>query len=257
MHEINMTFIFVSFLGPITVIALWFFLTSSGVVKPLYFPTLQSVGLSFFELKDTLLLHVVATVSRIIIGYITGVGVGIIAGMIMKYNDFLYKYFNPIVESWRPVPPVALVPFFILWFGFSDLGKIILVLLGIALVMIVSILEAIEQVNPIYIRSAYSLGSTKQRVFLKVILPAIIPTLRSGLRVSLALSIALVVVSEFLGADHGIGYLINISKVTFNTPAIVLGIIILGIIAFVLDAILQLVLSRLTLWNETYSESFQ
>lgn len=253
--DISLTLI--SILGPITLFSLWFTLTNTGIIRPLYLPTPQSVGFAFLELKQDIFFHVFATTIRIIIGYIVGVTLGIGLGFLMSYNRYVYTFLNSIIESWRPVPPVALIPFFILWFGFSNAGKIVLVALGVALVMVVSTFESIRNVNPTYIQAAYSLGATKKKVFSSVILSAVLPHVRSGLRISLALAISLVVVSEFLGADRGIGYLINISKVTFNTPAILLGILILGLLSFILDSFLQLILARMTSWSEQYSESLE
>ena len=245
------------FLGPMTVLALWFTITSSGLIKPLYLPTPQSVTVSLLTVKDSMLNHVGSTLLRIIVGYVLGITLGLLFGLVMSYNKYVFAFFNSIIESARPVPPVALIPFFILWFGFSNIGKIVFVMLGVALIIIVNTIEAVQNVNPTYIRAAYSLGTTKLRIFSSVILPAIVPELRSGLRIALALAVSLVIVSEFLGADTGIGYLINISKVTFNTPAILLSIVILGMMSWILDVILQTMLNRMTQWSEKSTEALE
>ncbi len=246
-----------SILAPVALFLLWFVLTNYGIIKPLYFPKPQAVFSSILDLKGTLVFHILATLTRVIIGYVLGVLVGLFLGLAMSYNKYMFASLNTIIESWRPVPPVALVPFFILWFGFSNTGKIVLVLFGVALIIVVNTIEAVKNVNPIYVQAAYSLGAAKRKVFFSVIFPAIIPELRSGLRIALALSVSLVIVSEFLGASIGIGYLINISKITFNTNTILLSALILGLISWLLDFILRKILDRATLWKETSSEALE
>jgi len=248
---------FLSLLGPLLFVVFWFAITNSGLVKPLFLPSPYAVLQAFIDIKDSLISHVGATLLRVIIGYSLGVFAGLGLGLLMCYNNYVYALCNTIIESWRPVPPVALVPFFILWFGFSDFGKIVLVVVGVALIITVHTIEAVRNVNPIYIRAASSLGATKQKIFSRVVVPAIIPDLRSGLRIALALSISLVIVSEFLGAQKGIGYLISVAKVTFSTHTIVLSIIILGLMSWILDFFLRKILDQMTLWKEKSSEALE
>src|SRR5207249_1282021 len=102
------------------------------------------------------------TTLRLVIGYFLGVIVGTAGGVLLRYSSVIDDTFYPLVESWRPVPTVALVPFFVLWFGFAEIGKILLVLLGVALVIIVTTYEAIGNIKPVYVKAAYSLGASKR-----------------------------------------------------------------------------------------------
>lgn len=239
----------------IVVLALWLVLTVGGIVKPLYFPSPIEVLLALEGIGTRLIDHVIATLARVLAGYVIGSFIGIAVGLLMSYSRFAHSVLHNIIESWRPIPPVALIPFFILWFGFSDLGKIVLVSFGSMMIMVVNTFEAGRNIRPIYLRAAYSLGANKKRVFETVIVPGIMPQLTSGLRVALALSVSLVIVSEFMGAESGLGYLINISKVTFSTQTILLAIIIIGILSASLDWLLRKAMNNLTQWAERSEEA--
>lgn len=245
----------ISILSIIFILMLWVFLTKSGIVKPLYFPHPEEVFQAIGSIGINIFGHIIATVYRILAGFLIGAFIGVGVGLLMSYNNYIYSGLNYIIESWRPIPPVALLPFFILWFGFSDFGKIFLVSFGCALIMVVNTVEAIRNVKPIYLRAAYSLGADKRKVFKTVIFPGILPELKSGLRISIALSISLVIVSEFMGANQGLGYLINISKITFSTQTILFGIFLIGIISSSLDFAIRKSMDCLTKWTEKSEEA--
>lgn len=248
---------YLGFVVPAVLLVVWYAVTKSGLIKTLYLPDPLSVLEAAYDTRDTILLHTMTTLLRLIAGYLIGVCVGIFFGLLMKFSHIVDRLFYKLVETWRPVPPVALVPFFILWFGFSSFGKILLVSLGVALIMVVNTYEAVNNVKPIFIKAAYSLGAKKIAVFRTVIMPAILPELKAGLRISLAIGFGLVIVSEFMGADYGLGYLINISKITFSTQTILLAILIIGLIAVLLDQLVQRITNRLTAWAPKIHEAVQ
>lgn len=239
-----------------TILLVWFFITQSGIVKPLYLPHPAEVLGSLHDIGFTAFLHhVEATVLRVLIGFLSGSLFGIFVGLSMSFSRYAEAALYNLIESWRPIPPVALIPFFILWFGFSEFGKVLLVFLGCTLIMIVNTYEAVRNVRPIYKRAAYCLGAKEFEVFLTVITYAILPDLIAGLRIALATSIGLVIVSEFMGADHGLGYLISISKVTFSTHTIFLGILVVGFMSWILDFLLRGIMNYLTRWKERATEA--
>lgn len=239
----------------IALLAVWFILTECGLIKPLYFPSPTEVIAAAIGIGSHLGRHIFATLTRVIVGLSIGTFIGVTIGLLMSYNKYIFAALNNIIESWRPIPPVALIPFFILWFGFSNLGKIVLVSFGVMLIMIVNTVEAVRNIRPIYIRAAYSLGADQRKMFKSIIIPGIFPQLTSGLRIAIALSVSLVIVSEFMGAQSGLGYLINISKVTFSTQTILLGVIIVGIMSSLLDLGLRKVMNYLTRWAERAEEA--
>lgn len=239
-------------LGTLLVVGcIWWLLTSGlSIVKPLYFPAPVEVISSLIRLGPSLLADGIATLMRVVVSWMLGSALGVLAGLVMVRSRIAYFILTPIVEALRPVPPVALIPFVILWFGIGDSGKIFLAALGCFMVMAINTIVAADNVAPVYLRAARSLGATQNQVYRTIILPAIGPQLVGGLRIGAALAFAIVVAAEFLGAKNGIGTLIMLASRTLNTPVVLLGTIVIGLEAFFLERVIRWFSLRLTAWAE-------
>lgn len=239
-------------LGTLLVVGcIWWLLTSGlSIVKPLYFPAPVEVISSLIRLGPSLLADGMATLTRVVVSWMLGSALGVLAGLVMVRSRIAYFILTPIVEALRPVPPVALIPFVILWFGIGDSGKIFLASLGCFMVMAINTIVAADNVAPVYLRAARSLGATQNQVYRTIILPAIGPQLVGGLRIGAALAFAIVVAAEFLGAKNGIGTLIMLASRTLNTPVVLLGTIVIGLEAFFLERVIRWFSLRLTAWAE-------
>lgn len=235
----------------VVITVVWWLLTSGlRIVKPLYFPSPEEVVTSFATLQASLILDASATLIRVTVSWLMGSALGIIVGLAMVRSRLIYFVLTPIVEGLRPVPPIALIPFVILWFGVGDAGKIFLAALGCFMVMAINAIVAAGNVSPLYVRAARSLGATQNDVYRTVILPAIVPQLVGGLRIGAALAFAIVVAAEFMGAREGIGALIMLASRTLNTPVVLLGTIVIGLEAFLIDRTIRWFSSRVTSWAE-------
>jgi ABC-type nitrate/sulfonate/bicarbonate transport system permease component len=153
------------------------------------------------------------------------------------------------IEVIRPIPPIALTPFFILWFQLSVIGQIALVAVGCMMVMVVSTHESLQSVALDLRRSAYSLGIRGFAFYRHIMLPAIAPQLVAPLRVALALAFALAVAAEFMGAQQGIGFLMMVARRTLQTETILMGVMVLGVLSAALDYILRLIFRRVNRWQ--------
>jgi ABC-type nitrate/sulfonate/bicarbonate transport system permease component len=142
-----------------------------------------------------------------------------------------------------------MIPFFLMWFGIEEPGKLLLVTIGVFMIVVVNVSEAIRNVPKIYIQAAKTLGASTHIIRKRIIFPAVIPALIGPLRVAVALTFTLVVAAEFMGAQSGIGYRILEARRLFNPQVILLGIIQLGILASIFDALLQRSMARVTRWS--------
>jgi ABC-type nitrate/sulfonate/bicarbonate transport system permease component len=238
----------VSIASVVVVIAIWYILTAT-VVDKLYFPspadTISVVGRMGHRLVD----YFYATLYRVIGGMLVGTTLGIVCGLAMSWNRWISSVLDPLIEALRPIPAIALIPFFILWFGIGDEGKLILTSIGGFTVMVVTTVEAVKHVSPIHIMAARTLGANQWAIYRTVIVPAIIPTLIGGVRVTVALSFALVIAAEFMGAQSGLGYMIMLARRTLQTDAILVGIIVIGVSSWVADRIVRTIGNFLTRWE--------
>ncbi len=235
----------------VVVLVLWWMLTSGfNVLKPLTFPSPEEVITAIGNLGDTIVSDAFATLGRVLVSWLGGSVLGVLVGLIMVRSRVLYFAWTPLIEALRPVPPVALIPFVIVWFGIGDSGKIFLGGLGCFMVMVVNTVVAAGHVAPNYVRAARSLGATENQVYRTVILPAIVPELISGLRIAAALAFGTVVAAEFIGAESGIGARIMLASRTLDTGVVLLGTIVIGLMAFVVEQAIRLANARATRWAE-------
>lgn len=246
-----------AFIGVIGFLILWSVISYLKFVNPLILPSPFRVIGAVKDVGYILLIHIFATTLRVMLGLFLGSAMGIFLGSCMQYNRVIFIGLDGLIETFRPIPPVALVPFFILIFGFSELGKILIVTLGVSLIMVVSMVEAIERVPVGVMRWGLVCGLSRFSLFRYVILPSAWPEMRVGFRIAMALAFTLVIVSEFMGATYGLGYLLNRSKITLTTPTIFLCVIILGWLGWLFDRGLRYVFDRTCFWDIRAKEAIR
>lgn len=243
---------YLSILSVLLYLVIWFAITEEGfaIVPSIFFPSPLMVIQAAINLSTILIVDVLVTLARVFVGLGAGIVLGVGLGLLMSVNKKIYYFFDPLIESMRPVPVIAMIPFFLLWFGINETGKILLVLLGVFAIMVVNTVESIRNIPKIYTQAAVTLGASKWDVYRRVILPGIVPGLIGPLRVSLALSFTLVVAAEFMGAQAGLGYRILEARRLFNTDVILLGIVLFGVLSGVLDQGLRRLMNHVTRWSE-------
>jgi len=233
----------------VLLISWWVLTTGTQTVKQLYFPSPESLWAAVTTLNTQLLVDAGATLMRVLVSWIAGSALGVLVGLAMARARWFFYVVNPIIEAVRPVPPVALIPFVILWFGIGDDGKIFLGALACFMVMVVNTTVACGNVPPVYIQAARSLGASRNQVYRTVVLPAITPEILSGFRIGSALAFAVVVAAEFQGADAGIGRLIMQASRTLNTSVVLLGTVVIAILAVLLDLGISRLSAYITRWS--------
>ena len=238
-----------NYVGVLIFITVWWLLSWTGLVNRLLLPTPLRVIEAIYDVGWVLFLHFSATFLRICLGFFIGCFAGLFTGFLMQYKRSIYVTLDGLIETIRPIPPVAIVPFFILIFGFSEIGKILIAVIGVWVLITVTTVEAIERVPVGIIRWGLVKGLRRHQLFQLVIIPAAWPEMRGGFRISMALTITLIVVAEFMGAKYGLGYLLSVSKVTLTTPTILLCIILLGWLGWFLDRSLRIFFEKTTDWD--------
>jgi sulfonate transport system permease protein len=235
-------------LSVLALLALWLGVKYGFGISDRYLPSVLSIVWAMQDLGPALFVHTAATLVRAVAGFILGLGFGLSLALVI-YRFRLETFFLPTVHALRAVPPVAMIPFFLLWFGFSEVGRYILLALGLGLNVYVASMEIISHVperDRILFRS---FGLNERKFIWTYWLPTIIDRLLPTLRFGLALTMGLVTVAEMLGAQYGLGYLIQTSRATFSLNVIFLAAAILGIITAVGDAILVVWWRQMIYWR--------
>ena len=214
-----------------------------------YLPGLASLGVAINDIGSDWPRHIAATTMRTVIGFTLAVLVGLALALSL-FKLRVLGLLLPLVHSVRAVPAVAIVPFFLLWFGFSEVGRYLLVVLGIGLNVLVAAADLLEHPSErdrlIFRNFGVPLESQVCGYWGPRVLETLLPTLRFGI----ALALGVIVVSEMLGAQAGLGYLMQTARATFSLNVILLCAIILGVLATALDHALVAIWRGLVDWRE-------
>ena len=232
------------------VVVVWYLLTrDQTATEALLFPSPVVSLQKFLSHHELFISYTLSTWQRVIVGCLIGAVSGIGIGFSVHRFKVLEAIVDPLIEIIRPVPPIALTPFFILWFGLGNLGQYLIVALGCFMVVFVGVVVSVRNVAPVYIKAARSLGAGDGKLYLHVLLPAVVPSLLASLRVSAATGFGLTVAAEYLGAQGGLGFLIRNARTTLDTDTILVAVVLLGAVALMTDLILRLTFRAFTDWQ--------
>jgi sulfonate transport system permease protein len=195
--------------------------------------------------------HVSQSAIRLLLGFSLGTVGAVFAGIFIGRSRFLESVISPLIDLIGPIPPFALLPIFIIWFGVGEMPKLLFIAYATFLPIMAQTVEGIKSVNPLLVRSAFSLGANEAQVFRRVILKSALPQIFLAMRLSLALSFSALVVAEMIGADAGLGYLIIDSRNFFRMANMFLAASLIGVEYTLFSLILSKLEKRLFRWRKT------
>jgi taurine transport system permease protein len=224
-------------------------------MDPVYLPPPEAVVDRVIEIGSegyrgsTLAVHLGYSLFRVIAGFLAGALVGIPLGYAMGLNGWFRGWFDPIVEFMRPVPPLALIPLIIIWFGIGEVGKIILLFLAALWIMAIAARSGVSGVNISKVHAAYSLGASKWQIMRHVIVPNSLPEIFTGARVAMGVCWGTVVAAELVAASEGAGMMIMVASKFTLTDFVLMGIILIGVIGFGIDILMRKAENILVPWK--------
>ncbi|MDR3402457.1 MAG: ABC transporter permease [Chthoniobacter sp.] len=206
------------------------------------FPRPLDVAKGIRELvqKGLLVRYIVASLFRVTWGFGLAVLVGVPFGLFLGWFSRAYQAFNPMIQIFRPISPIAWIPVAILWFGITDVAPIFLIFLASVFPITVSATAAVQNMQPVYLRAAQNFGLTRMQLFRRVIFPSCLPQIITGIRIALGVAWLVVVAAEMIAVNSGLGYLIidarNAGK---RYDLVVAGMVMIGLIGLVLDLLVR------------------
>ncbi|TRD14414.1 ABC transporter permease subunit [Palleronia caenipelagi] len=224
-------------------------------MEPIWLPAPEAVASRLVQIaRDgyqnfTLWEHLGYSLMRVIVGFLLGALVGIPLGYAMGLSGWFRGWFDPIVEFMRPVPPLALIPLVIIWFGIWETGKIILLFLAALWIMTIAARAGVSGVNISKIHAAYSLGASKWQILRHVIIPNSLPEIFTGARVAMGVCWGTVVAAELVAAQKGAGMMIIAASKFQLTDIVIMGIILIGIIGYGIDILMRMAERWLVPWK--------
>ena len=224
-------------------------------MEPIWLPSPEAVWHRFVEIWSegyqaiTLSEHLGWSLIRVLAGFLAGCILGIPLGYAMGLSGWFRGWFDPIVEFMRPVPPLALIPLVIIWFGIGETGKVILLFLAALWIMTIAARAGVSGVNISKVHAAYSLGASKVQILWHVIVPNSLPEIFTGARVAMGVCWGTVVAAELVAAEKGAGKMIVAASKFQLTDIVIMGIILIGIIGFGIDVAMRKLETWLVPWK--------
>lgn len=230
--------IFISMILPVSVIIIWAILTTFTGLIPSYFLPSPSEVLQSFEtllMNGQLVQDTSLTLMRVILGLTVSALVGIPLGILMGWSDTVKDFSSLMVGILRPIPPIAWIPFAILWFGVGLESAIFIIFVGSVFPILINTMDGVKRVDKVLLESAYTLGASNRQVLQKVAVPASLPSIVTGLKVGVGVGLMCTVAAEMIGSNSGLGYLIFTSTSMLDTGSAIVGMLTIGVIGLGAD----------------------
>lgn len=225
--------------------------TQAGWISALTLPKPSDVLVTFQELYSSgqLLNHLVPSLSRLVVGAAIGASIGISIGVLIGLFTYIRSGMVPLIAAIFPIPKIALLPLFVIWFGIGEGSKYALIAFGTFTPTVVATYGAVDNVDRTLIRMGQSFGLSWLSIVRKIVLPGAMPGILSGLRISLAIAIILLVAAEMLGAEYGIGAYILEAGSLYDLERLFAGVIILSLLGVIVSAVIGVIERHLLGWR--------
>lgn len=225
--------------------------TRQGWISALTLPKPSDVLETFEQLYSSGLLfkHLLPSLSRLAVGAAVGASLGIGVGILIGLFSYIRSGMVPVIAAIFPIPKIALLPLFVIWFGIGEGSKYALIAFGTFTPTVVATYGAVDNVDRTLIRMGQSFGLSWLSIVRKIVLPGAMPGILSGLRISLAIAIILLVAAEMLGAEYGIGAYILEAGSLYDLERLFVGVVILSVLGVLVSAAIGLIERRLLGWR--------
>ncbi|WP_394564424.1 taurine ABC transporter permease TauC [Pantoea sp. SGAir0180] len=235
---------------------IWWSVTTLGLIAPLFLPSPQQVLSKLLSVAGpqgfmdaTLWQHLSASLTRMLIALSAAALTAIPAGIAMGVSPVLRALIDPLIELYRPVPPLAYLPLMVIWFGIGETSKILLITLAIFAPIVLSTVAGVRNAQQVRLRAAASLGANRWQRLRWVILPGALPEILTGLRIGLGVGWSTLVAAELIAATRGLGFMVQSAGEFLATDVVLAGIAVIAIVACSLELGLRALQRRLTPWN--------
>ncbi|CFR20492.1 taurine ABC transporter permease TauC [Yersinia kristensenii] len=239
----------------VSVVALWWAVTALQLISPLFLPAPQQVLHQLLVIASpqgfmdaTLWQHLAASLGRILIALLAAVALGVPTGIAMGLSSTVRGVLDPLIEIYRPVPPLAYLPLMVIWFGIGETSKILLIYLAIFAPITLAAVAGVRSVAQVRVRAARALGASRWQVLWFVILPSALPEILTGIRIGLGVGWSTLVAAELIAATRGLGFMVQSAGEFLATDVVIAGISVIAIIAFGMELSLRAIQRRLTPW---------
>lgn len=239
----------------IVLLGIWAFVTEAGLIKPLFLPSPFDVVARFGDLYQdgfagaTLAQHMGASFGRIFGSFFLACITGIPLGIAIGCSRVVRGIFDPIIEFYRPLPPLAYLPLVIIWMGIDESSKIMLIYLAMLAPIVLSTRAGVGSVRIEQIQVAYSMGANRWQVISQIITRGALPDIMTGMRIAIGFGWTTLVAAEMVAAERGIGFMVLNASEFLVTDVVIAGILMIGVIAFGFDMLMRYLETKFIPWK--------
>ena len=224
--------------------------TPFGVAGRIWDDFILARYLSAYGLPKTGLLNsMLYTGSNVLIAVTSGAAVGTICGLVTGRFENARAVLDPVLMTAGTIPILVLAPFFLIWFGVGRASAVLLVAIYVGVILYVFAQRAVDNLDPVYEEAAYTLGASPRRVVWDVLIPGTVPQILGGVRIALAGAWGLEAIAELLGAQQGIGKIVQVLAGSIDMQGIFAALVLLGLVAVIFDALAALLFSYVAGWS--------
>ncbi|EIQ01682.1 ABC-type nitrate/sulfonate/bicarbonate transport system, permease component [Opitutaceae bacterium TAV1] len=239
---------------PIAILAIWQLATSRGWAPPILLPRPERVFNTARDLfaDGTLFNDFITSITIVIQGFAWGSSIGLVFGAWAGLSRHVERFFGPTFDAIRAVPPLAILPLIILWWGVGDLGKVIVISKTVFFPVFLNTVQGIRSVQKEYVEVGHVFRLTRWQFVRKIIVPGALPSILVGVRFAAGLSWAMIIAAEMLSGHEGLGYLIQRAQDLLFTDQMFVAIFVIAAFGLGLDLILRRIERRLLRWKQGY-----
>jgi taurine transport system permease protein len=245
----------ISVVSVLVLFAAWFAITSLGLVKPLFLPSPQAVFAQFYEYVTgqandrPLWDHFAASMFRVFTAFLLACLTAIPIGIAMGMSRVMRGIFDPPIEFYRPLPPLAYLPLVIIWFGIGEMPKVLLIYLSCFAPLALAARSGMKSATQEQINAAYSMGASYWQTIWHVILPAAMPEILVGMRIAIGFGWTTLVAAEMVAANVGLGQMVLNASNFLRTDIVMMGIIVIGVVAYLFDLLMRWIEKKVVPWK--------
>ena len=236
-------------------LAAWFLVTNLGWIKPLFLPSPQAVVAQFVDYltgnvnDKPLASHLAASLFRVFAAFALACATAVPLGVWMGMSRVARGIFDPPLEFYRPLPPLSYLPLIIIWFGIDELPKVLLIYLSCFAPLALAARAGMKSASQEQIHAAKSMGASHWQLVRHVILPAALPEILVGMRIAVGFGWTTLVAAEMVAANVGLGQMVLNASNFLRTDIVVMGIFVIGTVAFLFDLLMRHLERRLVPWR--------
>lgn len=231
----------ISILTPITLLAFWEIGARLGIVDTRFFSAPSLIAHRFLLLSRSgeIWLNIGISLQRLGIGFLVGGVPAVVLGIVMGLSRPIRAAIDPLIAASYPLPKSAIFPLILLIFGLGEASKIVMVALGVFYPVIINTMTGVMQIDRIYLDVGKNFSANRWQMFYTVALPGALPSIFAGIKLGVGMGLVLIAISEMIGADSGLGYMIWNAWQTLSVETMYVGLVVIAIIGFVLSVFLD------------------